>query len=66
MSSNNLYNLRSYIELLQIEDNLLVVNEKVVRCWEQAEIYRQVIANLFGTNTHLKLAFSSNLNLTRT
>ncbi|MDJ0623129.1 MAG: hypothetical protein QNJ17_09185 [Desulfocapsaceae bacterium] len=60
MSSNNLYNLQSYIELHQSEDNLLVVNEKVVRYWKQAEIYRQVIANLFGTNKHLELAFTSN------
>ncbi len=42
--SNNLNNLQSYIEQLQQEDNLLIIEEEVDPSLEIAEIHRRVIA----------------------
>lgn len=44
MAPDKLYDLRSYLDLLKREDQLLVVTEEVDPCLEIAEIHRRVIA----------------------
>lgn len=45
MKTENLYDLQSYISLLEREDNLLIIDEEVDPYLEIAEIHRRVIAN---------------------
>lgn len=45
MKASQLHDLRSYLELLQHEDQLLVIEEEVDAHLEIAEIHRRVIAN---------------------